>query len=333
MLMSMMFNTRILLRRRWRIGFFRGWLILDVTQPLFDSRMNWNYNPAPPTPRRANVNSRDPPVLTSDTQASAIAIRASSGAPLALPHPKKSRRRRNRRSANENSAPRSAAPVTPDERWANRNSASQRATQHQSAASDPTQMKSTPVYKGQSIHSSHLTQPPVPVANRNAVFQFGLDCCRFPGLYKPAFPDPSQDSTANPSRVNNSGPGLSSPSLLQPCTKPFSGRPARPQMIFPTRETGEAIGERPGIVYPLLPRAESPDTRVAIEAALLEAAALGRQAQPPTVVEIGDTSLPQRASSPRRRASRRPSRKRRHNRSTGVYRPPKRSPPHGRWCE
>ena len=159
---------------------------MHVTQPLYESCMNWIHDPAPPTPRRAamdysdtpvqssdtpvqsrdtrvksrdthvksrdtHTKSRDPPVLTSDTQASAIAINASSGAPLALPHPKKSRRRRkrrNRRSANENSAPRSAAPVTPDERWANRNSASQRATQHQPAASDPTQMKSTPVYKG-----------------------------------------------------------------------------------------------------------------------------------------------------------------------------------------
>ena len=289
--------------------------------------MNWIYDPAPPTPRRATVDYSDTPVQTSDAQASAIDISASSGAPLALPHPKKSRRRRNRHSAIENSAPRSAAPLTPDQRWANRNSASQRATQHQSAASDPTQMMSTPVYKGQSIHSSHLTQPPFPATNRNAAFQFGLDRCRFPGLYKPAFPDPSQDSTANPSRVNNSGSRLSSPSLLQPCIKPFSGQPARPQMTCPTREAGEAIRERPGIVCPLLPRTQRPDTRVAIEAALPEAAALGRQAQPPTVVEIGDTSLPQRASSPRRRASRRPSHKRRRNRSTGVYWPPKRSPP------
>ena len=134
--------------------------------------MNWIYDPAPcyatvdssDNPVHSSntpVNSRALPVLTSDTQASAIDISASSGAPLALPHPKKSRRRRrrrNRRSANENSAPRSAAPVTPDERWANRNSASQRATQHQSAASDPTQMMSTPVYKGQSFYSSHRTQ-------------------------------------------------------------------------------------------------------------------------------------------------------------------------------
>ena len=301
--------------------------------------MNWVYDPAPNVPRSATVdysdtpvNSCDTPVHTSDTPASTIDISASSGAPLASPHPKKSRRRRrrrNRHSANENSA----TPVTADERWANRNSASQRATQHQSAASDPTQMMSTPVYKEQSFHSSHLPQPLVPATNRNAVFRFGLDHCRFPGLYKPALPDPSQDLTANLSRVNNSGSGLSSPSLLQPCTKPFSGWSARPQMTCPTREAGEARRERPGVVYPLLPRAQRPDTRVVIEAALPEAAALDRRAQLPTVVEIGDTSLPQQASSPRRRSSRRQSRKRRRNRLTGVYRPPKRSPPHERWCE
>ena len=283
--------------------------------------MHWIHDPTPPLPRRTGmdysdtpvqssdtpvqsrdicVNSRDahaksrtPPVLTSDTQASAIATSASSGASLALPHPRKSRRRRkrrNRRSANENSAPCSAAPVTPDERWANNNSASQRATQDQPKASDPTQMKSTPVYKGQSIHSSHLTQPPIPATNRNSAFPFGLERCEFPGLYKPALPDLRQDLNTTPIRVNNSGSGFSSPSLLQPCTKPFSGRPARPQMTCPKREAGEAIRERPGIVYPLLPRAQRPDTSVAIEAALPEAAAVGRQTLPPTVVVIGSTS-------------------------------------------
>ena len=297
--------------------------------------MNWIHDPAPPPPRRTDmdysdtpvqssdtpvqsrdtrvksrdthvkshdthVKSRDthtnPPVLTSDTQVSDIAINALSGAPLALPHPRKSRRRRrrrNRRSVNENSAPRSAAPVTPDERWANRNSASQRATQHQPEASDPTQMKSTPVYKGQSIHSSHLTQPPVPATNENSAFPFGLERCEFPGLYKPALPDLRQDLNTTPIRVNNSGSGFSSPSLLQPCTKPFSGLPARPQMTCPKREAGEAIRERPGIVYPLLPHTQRPDTRVVIEAALPEAAALARQTQLPTVVDIGNTSQPQ----------------------------------------
>ena len=270
--------------------------------------MNWVYDPAPPASRRATVNSSDTPVNASDTLASAI-ISASPGAPLASPHPKKSRRKRNRRSANKNSA-------------------SQRATQPQSAASDPTQMMSTPVYQDQSFHSSHLPQTPFPAANENSAFQFGLDRCRIPGLYKPAHPDPRQDLTATLTRVNNSRSDFSSPSLLQPCTKPFSGLPARKQITCPTREAGEAIRERPGVVYPLLPRAQHPDTRVVIEAA-----ALDRQAQPPTVLEIGGTSLPQQVSSSGRRSSRRQSRKRHRNRSTGVYRPPKRSLPHGRWCE
>ena len=151
--------------------------------------------------RSAHTKFRTSPVLTSDTQASAIATSTSPGAPLALRLPRKSRRRRRRkarRSTNENSAPRSAAPVTRDERWANQNSVSQRATQHQPEASDPTQMKSVPVHKGQSIHSSHLTQPPIPATNRNEAFPFGLERCEFPGLYKPALPDSRQDLTAEP---------------------------------------------------------------------------------------------------------------------------------------
>ena len=176
--------------------------------------------------RSAQTKSRTSPVLTSDTQASAIATSTSPGAPLALPLPRKCRRRRRRkarRSANENSAPRSATPVTPDERWANQNSVFQRATQHQPEASDPTQMKSAPVYKGQRIHSSHPTQPPIPATNRNSAFPFGLEQCEFPELYKPALPDLRQDLTAEPYRVYNSGSSLSSPSHLHPCTKPFSG--------------------------------------------------------------------------------------------------------------
>ena len=117
----------------------------DVTHPLYESRMHWIPDPTPPPSRRtgmdysntpvqtrdncvsprdtpvksrsAHTKSRASPVLTSDTQASAIATSASPGAPLALPLPRKSRRRRRRkarRSANENSAPRSATPVTPD---------------------------------------------------------------------------------------------------------------------------------------------------------------------------------------------------------------------------
>ena len=113
----------------------------DVTQPLYESCMNWVHDPVPPASRR--------PIFDfDDTPASAI-ISASPVAPLATPQPKKSRRRRrrrNRHSANQNSAHRSAAPVTPDERWANENSASQSATRPQSAANDLPKMMSTPVY-------------------------------------------------------------------------------------------------------------------------------------------------------------------------------------------
>ena len=270
-------------------------------------------------------------MLTSDTQASAIATLTLSGAPLTSPLPRKCRQRRRRkarRSANGNSAPHSAAPVTPDERWANQNSVFQRTTQHQPEASDPTPMKSAAVYKDPSIHSHPLTQPPISATNRNSAFTYGLERCEISGLYKPALPDLRQDLTAGTLRVNNSGSSLSSPSHLHPYTKPFSGRPARPYMTCPTREAGGALRERPGNVYPLLPRAQRPDTSVAIEAALPEAAAVGCQALPPTVVDIRTTSQPQPAQPTRRRASRKPSSKRRRNCSTGVFRLP-----HGHWCD
>ena len=94
-------------------------------------------------------------------------------------------------------------------------------------------------------------------------------------------------------------------------------------MTSPNREAGEAAKERPGIVYPLLPRATRPDTRLTIDAALPESAALDRRSRTPTVLDIGEAALQE---------NRQPS-KRRRNRSTGLYRPSKRSPPRGRWCE
>ena len=177
-----------LARQGWRVVLRGG----DATQPLYESRMNWVHDPAPPASRLATVDFSDTPVNCSDTPASTITS-ASPGTPLAPPHPKKSRRRRRRRnscSANQNSAPRSAAPVTPDERWTNKNSASQSVNQPQSAANDPSQMMSTPVYQHPSFHSSHLSQPHFPAAKGNSAFQSGLDRCRIPGLYKPAHPDP-----------------------------------------------------------------------------------------------------------------------------------------------
>ena len=186
-------------------------------------------------------------------------------------------------------------------------------------------MKITPVEHPHSFTSSLLTQPPISAANQNAGISSCRDHSEIWGLYKPPQTDPRQDLTDTHSRVNTSGFGLSSTVLQQPSTKPFSGLPSRLSMTSPHREAGEAEQERPGIVYPLLPRAARPDTRLMINAALPEAAALDRRSRPFMVLEITD-SQPQ---GPHRRQSR----KRRRNRSTGVYRPSKRSPPQGHWCD
>ena len=291
-------------------------IILYVTQPLYESRMCWIHDPASPTSRR--------PILEfADTPAPAIA-KESPGALSTQPKHKKSRRRRRRkatRRANQNAARPSAAPVTSDDRRTNDNSASQRVTRPKSAANDLPEMRSTPVEHLQSFHSSHLTQPPIPATNENSEHSFGLDRCEFSGLYKPAQINPRQDLTATHSRVNSSGFGLSSPAPKQP----FSGLPSGLKVTSLLREAGEAHGERPGIVYPLLPRATRPDTKLAIDAATLpKSAALSRQSRSPTVLDLEEETREKENQPPSQ--SRRQPPKRRRNRSTGVYRPSKRSP-------
>ena len=190
---------------------------------------------------------------------------------------------------------------------------------------DRPEMRSTPVKHPLSFTSSPLSQPPIPAANQNGERASCQDHSENLGLYKPASTDPRQDLTATQPIVNSSGFGLSSPALKQPSTKPFSGLPSRPNLTSPYREAGEAYGERPGIVYPLLPRATRPDMRLTIDAAALpESAALGRQSRPPTVLDIGETTQKENRLPSQ---SRRQPRKRRGNRSAGVYRPSKRSPP------
>ena len=142
--------------------------------------------------------------------------------------------------------------------------------------------------------------------NENSPFQIGLESSRIPGLYKPAILGHQHDTQAGTLRMKNSGSGTSSPPYLLPGA---------------------------GFVYLLLPRAHRPNTSVTVDAALPEPAAFPRQEQPPTGVEIGSPVQPQTSSAPRRRASRKPSRKRRRNRSTAVFRPAKRSPPRGHWCD
>ena len=190
----------------------------------------------------------------------------------------------------------------------------------------------------QSFTSSDLSRHPVPAAKQNRDRPFCLDHPEIRGVYKPARIDPRQDSTASRQRDNFSGFGLSSPALQQPTTKPFSGSTSRHLMTDPLREARDAGRQRPGIVYPL-PSAARPDTRLSIDAALPEAAAVSRGERSPTVVDIPEPgsvegtrlpgpSQPRKLRSPRQNSCKRP-----RNRSTGVYRPKKCSPHQGHWCE
>ena len=298
----------------------------NVTRPLYESRVNWAVDPAPPASSR--------PVLeASSTPTPALSMPPSGNVPQPPRHQKSRRRRRRKaaRPANQLPASRQADVTAPAERTANDNSAHWRATRPRSAANDRLEMKSTPVKHPRSFTSSPLSQLLIPAANQNSEPTSRRDHSEIWGLYKPAQTDPRQDLTATHSRVNSSGFGLSSPALQQPSTKPFSGLPSRQLMTSPHREAGEAATESPGIVYPLLPRATRPDTRLMIDAAALpESASLYRRSRPPTVLDIGETALRENHQPS---LSRRQPRKRRRNHSAGLYRPSKRSPPQGRWCE
>ena len=202
------------------VKFVRGYCrFAYVTQAYFGSRVNWIYDPAPPAPHRATLHSGNIPVLASNNEASAIATRGSSGAPLTPSLPKKCRRRRRRqarRAANRNRAPSSAAPVTPDERWANQRTGRSGATQPLLEGIDPTSRMRTAEYP----HSQIISRTLISAANENSPFHLGLESGEFPGLYKPAVPDQRQDSTARTFRVNNSGSGISSPPYLHPTPNP-----------------------------------------------------------------------------------------------------------------
>ena len=271
--------------------------------------------------------------------------------PLAKVHPRlpgclRSLRRRRRKaaaSAKKNSAFRPADLATPPTRPANENSprwASSVATQPRSMANDLPEIqpgtRSTSVEHPCRFTSSPLSQHPIPGTNRNSDRPFCQDHSKIWELYKPAQIDPSQDLTATRLR-DNIGFGLSPSALQQTPTKPFSGLPSRHQLTGPYREVREAGQQRPGLLYPLLPRTALPDARREVDATLPEAASLDRRSRSPMVLDIADPSQtegePQPGPTQPRRPSSCPSRKRRQNCSTGVYRPKKRSPPRGHWCD
>ena len=197
-----------------------------------------------------------------------------------------------------------------DARWDNQNSlvpASSsipvRVTQSDPQDSDPISSMRTAVYPPlESVGNS--------TAIRNSLFQIGLESHEFPGLYKPTAPDPNQDTWAYSPAANSSEIGPPSPTRTSAANSSDSRT-------------------RTGIVYPLQPCSRRPDVCIEVEASLPEPAALLR----PDLRQPEGHTQPQEAPANLPCTFRRLSRKRRRNRSTAVFRPAKRSPPRGHWCD
>ena len=274
-----------------------------------------------------------------------------------LPRRLRPRRRRGKQaafSANQNSASRMADPTTPLGPSANENSAdagSSSVTRPRSTANGNSPFpgpqpgtsrspKSASVKNPQTFqHSQHPQHRQKPMRIENADLTWTT--LKSVGEYKPAQHSIRQDTPCITSRHRDtfSGSGLSSPALQQPTHKSFSGSPAGPVLLTdPKREARDAGGYRPGLIFPL-PCAACPDTRLVIDAAHPESAALSRAERPPTVLDIpetrqaGETRYPGPLQPRGSRSPRCQSRKRPRNRSSGVYRPKKHSPHRGHWCE
>ena len=209
-----------------------------------------------------------------------------------LPRRLRSRRRRGEQSAssaNENSASRVADPATPLGPSANENSASSAVTQPRSTANRNSPFpgsqpgtsrppRSALKKHHQTFQSSQHPQHPRSTANENGERRPRLDHPEIRGVYKPAQHSIRQDTLTSIHRDSFSGSGLSSPALQRPHRDSFSESPSgqlNEKSLTDSQEERIARGQRPGIVYPL-PRAARPDTRLTIDAALPEAAALHR---------------------------------------------------------
>ena len=223
--------------------------------------------------------------------------------------PQTPKRKRDRRHRRERERENRNESFIHDARWANQrslvpasSSVPVTVTQSDPQDSDPISSMRTAVYPPlESVGNS--------TANENLPFQIGRESREFPGLYKPAVPDQQQDTWAYSSAANSSEIGPPSPTRTS-----ASNRESR---------------TRTGIIYPLQPRSRRPDVCIEVEASLPEPAALPR----PDLRQPESPLRPQEAPANLPRPYRRLSRKRRRNRSTAVFRPAKRSPPRGHWCD
>ena len=301
--------------------------MLVVTRPPLESYLNWVPESMPPPARRlADLTSPAPSENTPPKDGS-----------RKLSRRLRPRRRRGKQpafSANQNTARAGSSSATRPRSTSNGNSPFPGPQPGTSRSP-----KSASVKHPQTFQHSQHPQHPRSTANENIERRFCLDHPEIQGVYKPAQHSIRQDTQANRHRDTFSGSGFSSPALQQPIHKSFSGSSAGPvSLTDPKREARDAGGYRPGLIFQL-PRAARPDTRLVIDAAHPESAALSRAERPPTELDIpetrqaGETSYPGPSQQRGSRSPRRQSRKRPRNRSSGVHRPKKRSPHRGHWCE
>ena len=163
------------------------YIYIYVTQPFYESRVNWVVDPALPASRR--------PVLEESAAPTPAPKMPPSGEVSQPPRCQKSRRKRRRkaaRSAYQRPASRQADVMTQADPTANGNSAHWRATRPRSAVNDQPEMRSTPVKHPLSFTSSPLSQPPISAANQNGERTSCQGHSENLGLYKPAPTDPRQ---------------------------------------------------------------------------------------------------------------------------------------------
>ena len=227
------------------------------------------------------------------------------------PPPKRKRnrvQRRERRAREREERARIDEAFNHDARWAAQSSGAPSSTTVPDRLTTLGLPHSDPISAMQPAVYPPVTQQGRPLANHNSSLQIGQELGEsvglHSGLYKAPVPDHQHHNWNSTSRAYSS-----------------EGEPPSPTRT--SRVCSLGVRPRTGIVYPLQPRQQRPDTHIDVEAAVLpEPAALQRD-DPLSSREV-PTDLT--------RPAQRPARKRQCKRSSALYRPAKRSPPRGHWC-
>ena len=364
-----------LTRQGWRVVLRGG----DVTLPPLKKYLNWVYDPTPPPSRYHGDLTSPAPSGDHGFSSRNKENTPPQDAPRKIPRKLRLRRRKERQpgsttnqnspswkagsgtqcapTANSNSTFQETGSATRPGSTANHNSTFQEAgsaTRPRSTANDNSplagnrprisgSMKSTPVEHPRTFLRPQHPQHPRIWTNHNSGRRSDPDHPEFRGVYKPAQPSIQQDYTNRSRRDSFSESGLSSPALQRSHRDSFSGSPLgqsnkKLSLTDPKREERITGGFRPVLVLPH-PRAACPDTRLELDAAPPEAAAISRAEWPPTVLDIPKTGWLETTRCPEpshRRGSCSPrhhSCKRPRNRSSALYQPKKRPPHPGHWCE